>query len=259
MRNKLMAAIAAVALTFGAGSGIAGAHVTANPGEAAPGDFTKITFRVPNELPDSATVQLELKMPEDHPIASVSVKPLPGWEAEVADRTLEEPMDFFGEEVTEVVDTITWSGGTIEPGQFQEFEVSMGPLPEDAELLAFPAIQTYDNGEEVAWIEETVEGQEEPEHPAPVVMLTGEAVDDHGAEEDTETTDTTVAGDEHAEEDEPAGDTSGGELASSLNDLQSDVDDTKVLAQIGIALGAIALIIAIGGLVAARKSDDPEA
>ncbi len=55
-----------------------------------------------------------------------------------------------GDEVTEVVSTITWSGGTIKPGEFTEFPVSLGPLPEDVESLSFPSVQTYEGGEVVA-------------------------------------------------------------------------------------------------------------
>ena len=88
-------------------------------------------------------------------------------------RTLDEPVDAFGEEVTEVVDTVTWSGGPIGPGEFDTFSLSVGPLPDDVDELAFATIQTYSSGEEVAWIEATPEGGEEPEHPAPVLRLVG--------------------------------------------------------------------------------------
>ncbi len=73
-------------------------------------------------------------------------------------------MEVFGEEVTEVVDTVTWTGGEIAPGEFDTFSLSVGVLPEDVDELAFPAIQIYSGpeAEEVAWIEETVEGEEDP-------------------------------------------------------------------------------------------------
>ena len=59
--------------------------------------------------------------------------------------------------MTEVVDTITWTatGDTqIAPGQFELFWISAGQMPTDVDELAFPAIQTYSSGEEVAWIED---------------------------------------------------------------------------------------------------------
>jgi hypothetical protein len=36
-------------------------------------------------------------------------------------------------------------------------------------------VQLYSDGNESAWIEPTVEGQEEPERPAPVLTLTSES------------------------------------------------------------------------------------
>jgi hypothetical protein len=61
-------------------------------------------------------------------------------------------------------------GGGIGPGEFQEFALSGGPFPE-LDQVAFPTVQTYSDGNESAWIEPTVEGQPEPESPAPVLSL----------------------------------------------------------------------------------------
>ena len=67
------------------------------------------------------------------------------------------------------------TGAGIGPGEFQEFALSGGPFP-DAESLTFPVVQTYSDGSESAWIEPTVDGQAEPEHPAPVLSLAPVAV-----------------------------------------------------------------------------------
>jgi hypothetical protein len=58
--------------------------------------------------------------------------------------------------------------------------VSVGTLPDDVDSLSFPTVQTYDNGQVVSWIDPTVEGQPEPEHPAPVLHLTA-AESDNGS------------------------------------------------------------------------------
>ena len=105
------------------------AHVTVNPDEAAKGGFTAVSFRVPNERDDSGTIQLEVEFPAEYPIASVSVKPKAGWTANVEKTPLAEPVGGEGEEITEAVSRITWTGGRIGPGEFDEFDVSMGPLP----------------------------------------------------------------------------------------------------------------------------------
>jgi Domain of unkown function (DUF1775) len=50
--------------------------------------------------------------------------------------------------------------------------VFAGPLPTNVGQLEFKALQTYSDGDVVQWIEPTVKGGAEPEHPAPVLKLT---------------------------------------------------------------------------------------
>ena len=75
---------------------MAAAHVTVNPGEAAKGGYAALAFRVPNERPDSGTTTVEVNIPEETPIASISVRPTPGWTYTVERRQLPEPLDLHG-------------------------------------------------------------------------------------------------------------------------------------------------------------------
>ena len=78
-----------------------------------------------------------------------------------------------GDTITDAVSQITWTaaaGQGVAPGQYQDLAIS-GPLPKSG-TLAFPAIQTYSDGTQVARIEPTVQGQPEPQHPAPTVSVT---------------------------------------------------------------------------------------
>lgn len=168
LRTLFVAGLAGAALLVGAVP--ASAHVTI-PGTAEQGGFGIVTFSVPNERDDSGTVSLEVQLPQDVPLAFVSLQPKPGWEVSSTTRDLDEPIEVSGNELTQVTDTVTWEGGLIEPGQFDTFSISVGPLPEDRDLLGFPAIQTYESGEEVAWVEETPPVGEEPELPMPVLRL----------------------------------------------------------------------------------------
>jgi periplasmic copper chaperone A len=81
--------------------------------------------------------------------------------------------------ITSAISQITWTataGGT-KPGQFQQFDVSIGPLPK-ASSVSFPAIQTYSDGTVVKWIEKAAPGSKtEPDHPAPTLSLTSAASD----------------------------------------------------------------------------------
>ena len=170
-RVGVIGALCALALVTLAGA--ASAHVTANPSTAQQGGYTKISFRVPNERDAASTTQLEVNFPTDHPIVSVETRAVPGWAATVQKVKLDKPIKTDDGEISEAVSRITWSGGKIPPGSFEEFDVSLGPLPTDTNQLVFKALQTYDNGEVVRWIDPPpAEGAAEPEHPAPVVKLT---------------------------------------------------------------------------------------
>ena len=170
--SRLAAVTAASAVALAATAGPALAHVTVNPGTAEQGSWTKVTFRVPNERDDASTTKVVIELPTDHPIAFVSVKPVPGWTVKADKTKLPTPVKTEDGEISSAVTKITWTGGKIEPGQFQEFDASLGPLPTDTDTLVFKADQTYSGGEVVSWNEEAKEGGAEPEHPAPVLALT---------------------------------------------------------------------------------------
>ncbi|MGQ0715859.1 MAG: YcnI family copper-binding membrane protein [Pseudonocardiales bacterium] len=169
-RSTVIGAVCVVMLFVLAG--VASAHVTVNPRTAQQGGYTKVAFRVPNERDTASTTQLEINFPTDHPIVSVSTRPVPGWTSTVQKTTLAKPITTSHGQITETVSKITWTGGKIAPGTFEEFDVSLGPLPTDTDQLVFKALQTYDNGEVVRWIDVAPPGAAEPEHPAPVLKLT---------------------------------------------------------------------------------------
>ena len=168
--RRAAAALAVVAVSVVVTATGAAAHVSVQPGTAEQGGFSALSFRVPTERDDAATTKVEVTFPADQPLAFVSVKPHPGWTDAVKKETLPEPVDAHGTEITEAVATITWTaddaGAAIKPGEYDEFSVSVGFLPEDDQMV-FKAVQTYDSGEVVRWIEEAAEGAEEPERPAP--------------------------------------------------------------------------------------------
>lgn len=210
-------------------AGPAWAHVTIDPDEAAQGGFATVRFRVPNERDDAATTSLEVEFPTDNPIPSARIQPVAGWTAtvETAPATGGAEADEGGaEEPAEMVTRITWTGGAIQPGQFEEFPVSMGPLPDDADQLLFPAIQTYDSGEVVRWIEETPPSGEEPANPAPTLTLTA-----GGGEEEPENGES--------------------ETASDADDAESD--DSNTLAVVALIVGALGLVAGGVALVQGRR------
>ncbi|AEW95376.1 hypothetical protein SCATT_30050 [Streptantibioticus cattleyicolor NRRL 8057 = DSM 46488] len=156
------------------------AHVTVQPGQAAKGSYSTVSFKVPNEQEKANTVKVEVNFPADEPLASVSTQPVPGWTATVTKSKLAKPITTDDGQVTEAVTKITWTGGQIKPGEFQQFPVSLGPLPTNTGKLVFKALQTYDDNQVVRWIDEPTSGGPEPANPAPTLALT-DAKGDNGA------------------------------------------------------------------------------
>jgi uncharacterized protein YcnI len=171
-RSALVAAtVAGLTLALAAP---ASAHVTVNPDTATAGGYAKVTFRVPNESDSASTTKVEVNLPADNPVASVSVKPIPGWDVASTVTKLAKPLEAHGAQITEAVSKVTWTakaGSEVKPGQFQEFDVSLGPLPESGQMI-FKALQTYSDGTVVRWIDEPTTDGSEPEHPAPVLKIT---------------------------------------------------------------------------------------
>jgi uncharacterized protein YcnI len=219
----------AVALTV-ALAAPASAHVTVNANAATQGGYTKVSFRVPNESDAAATTRVEVNLPTDTPIASVSLKPVPGWTAVPVRTKLPTPIKTGDGEVTEAITKITWTaaaGSAVKPGEFQEFDVSLGPLPA-ADQIVFKALQTYSDGTIVRWIDLPTTDGTEPEHPAPVLKLAPAAVE--GAEA-------------------PAA-----AQAADSAQAEGDSDDGGNGTAYGIAGIAIALAALVAGLLAYRRA-----
>ena len=173
VRSAAIATAIATAIVLVAATA-AGAHVSVVPSTASQGAFQILSFSVPNERPDADTVKLSVTLPTKSPIAFVSVKPMPGWTITTEMTTLAKPVKTDDGTVTQAVTSITWTAtdGGLTPGQFDLFTVSAGPLPTNTKKLVFKALQTYSDGDVVSWIQTSVKGAPEPEHPAPTLTLT---------------------------------------------------------------------------------------
>ncbi|MGW1717559.1 YcnI family copper-binding membrane protein [Streptomyces sp. NPDC002156] len=155
-----------------AAAGSAFAHVTVNPESYTKGATDGVlTFRVPNEEDTASTTKVQVFLPTDHPVLGVLVTPEEGWTAKVTTTKLKTPIKTDDGTITDAVSEITWSGGKIGKGEYEDFDVAFGQLPDDADQLAFKTLQTYSDGKVVRWIEMPEAGQEEPENPAPVLKL----------------------------------------------------------------------------------------
>jgi periplasmic copper chaperone A len=216
---------ATVAMFVAAGAGIASAHVTVRSPDASAGGFGVVVFTVPNESDSASTTRVRIQIPESTPLASVSVEEVPGWTVTITQTTLKKPLKTDdGDTVTtatSVIDFEAAKGGGIPPGQFQEFRLSGGPFPDGA-TMTFNVVQTYSDGTEAAWIEPTVEGQPEPQHPAPVLKLTSAASSDTGS-------------------------------APAATTTTSSSSGTSWPAWLALGIAVVALLIALAGVLAGRR------
>lgn len=163
-------------------AGSASAHVRVVPDTAEAGSYATLTFKVPTESDTASTTKLEVDLPTDHPFGSISTQPVPGWNAKVTNGKLPKPVKTDDGTITDAPTKITWtadSGQGIKPGEFQQFVISAGPVPDTGQLM-FKAHQTYSDGKVVNWDEPMKDGAE-PENPAPVLYVNDTPpADSHG-------------------------------------------------------------------------------
>lgn len=184
-RVSRLATRAAPALALGAALSVvnlaaADAHVHVRPDSTASGSYSALTFRVPNESSTAGTVKVAVQLPQDSPFLSVSLKPVPGWTGTAAEEKLPKPVESDGTTITKAVRTVTWTadkGSEIAPGQYQEFSMSVGPLAGPGTVL-LPVAQSYSDGKVVNWDQPTPASGEEPENPAPELVVTAAAAGD---------------------------------------------------------------------------------
>jgi uncharacterized protein YcnI len=153
------------------GAAPASAHVHVDAEGASPGSTSVLTFQVPGESEKGAlTTELSVALPN---VASARAEVMPGWTARL-DR----------DAAAGTVRSVTWTAAPsvgISSDQFALFRLSV-TLP-DQPSVTLPATQTYSDGTVVHWDQPPLANGAEPEHPAPVLNLTGPAGHPAGAHE----------------------------------------------------------------------------
>lgn len=231
--RRRAATVGAFTLACLAVAATASAHVTVSPATLPQGATAELTFKVPNEESKANTVELQLQIPIDHPIAQLLAKPVPGWTVTVHTVTLTKPLTTDDGTFTTAVDEVDWTGGSIPPGEYQDFQVSADPLPSDTTQLVFKAAQTYSNGDVVRWIDLSTSGNPSPEHPAPVLTLTPASGSAAGST--------------------PAAASAPQTAAAASTTAASSSSSSNALGIAGLILGAIGAVCGGGALYFARK------
>jgi uncharacterized protein YcnI len=216
-RGWMVAACAAVAGALALPAGAA-AHVTLQPDEAPAKAFVVEDVRVPNEEKNANTTKVVVRFPDG--FAEVSFEPVPGWNVKVKKTKLATPITTDeGDKLTEQVSQVTWSGGKIAPGEFQDFPVSVQMPDKAGSSLTFKALQTYDNGKVVRWI-----GPSNGEDPAPQVKVTS------------------ASGDQAAS------------ATPAASTEEGDDSDSKALPIIALIVGALGLLAGGAALLSRRRA-----
>jgi uncharacterized protein len=153
---------------------VASAHVKVSGVDAVQGGSGVITFRVPSESDTASTTELRITFPASYPFTEVDTQPKAGWKATVTTKPLPHPLkDDDGDTITSYVAQVDFKAQNqaagIPPGQFDMFNLSVGTFPK-VPSMSFAALQTYSNGQQVNWDEQSANGAE-PEHPAPTLQL----------------------------------------------------------------------------------------
>ena len=158
----LIAGLAAVSM-----AGAAQAHVVFVQPHAAAGAHWAGALRVSHGCDGAATTSVRVEIPAG--ILVARPQPKAGWTVAIEREALAEPVAAEGGGVlSERVSAITWTG-RLPDDQFEEFGLA-AKLPAAAGPLAFPVIQTCEQGE-ARWTEAAVAGAPRPDHPAPVLTL----------------------------------------------------------------------------------------
>jgi uncharacterized protein YcnI len=155
-------AFAAVLLGAFLLAGPASGHVSVSGDDTEPGaEVAVLTFHVPTESATASTTKLAVQLPR---FDTVSVLPMTGW-------------TFTTKKSGDTITEVDWTAGTdtaIKPGEFGNFSLRVGPLP-DADSVSFGALQTYSDGTTVAWNQTAAPGSDaEPDHPKPTLSLVAE-------------------------------------------------------------------------------------
>jgi len=177
-RGRTNARLVILASSFLASLAVASpawAHVTVHPSTLPAGSSDiELTFRVPNERDNANTVKAQVFFPTNLPLLTVDVLPIPGWSAVVNTQTLAKPIQTDDGPVSQIVTDVTWTatGAGVAPGQYEDFEIAAGSVPNKPAQLVFKALQTYSSGEIVRWIQLVTPQNPNPDTPAPILTLT---------------------------------------------------------------------------------------
>ncbi|PZF55045.1 nuclear export factor GLE1 [Curtobacterium sp. MCSS17_008] len=173
----------------------ASAHVEADVTSTAANSYTTATFSVPHGCDGSPTTKLVFQVPES--VIEVTPTVNPNWTISKTTEPYTAPSSSAaGDEETEAgaerVTSITYTARTPLPADERDtFSLSFSlPDGEPGDRVSFPVAQTCEQGS-TDWDQVQQDGQAEPEHPAPSIVLT--AADTAAGDDATDATTATAS------------------------------------------------------------------
>ena len=237
MKTSVRRTLTAAAATTGLmGLGLAGAaaHVTITPNTTAAGAHALLPVGFSHDCDGSPTNKLTISLPE--PLVDAKPEIVPGWTVEKVTETLDEPLTLDnGSSVTERIGQIVYTAETpVEDGYLQQFDISVQLPDGEGETLAFPVLQSCEEGE-TDWAQIPAEGEDPHslEAPAPTITLTG--AEEHG---------------------EAAADTDATAEAADLESASAsnETSGAATAGYVGLGAGLLGLIAGVAALLRTRKA-----
>jgi uncharacterized protein YcnI len=150
------------------------AHVVLEQKTAEAGSYYKATLRVGHGCKGSPTTAIQVMLPEG--FRSAKPMPKPGWTITAPKVKLAQSYESHGKTISEDVNTITWSGGPLPDGFYDEF-VLFGKLPGKPGTVHFKVLQQCESGSN-PWTEIPAPGLK-AEFPAAALELTAPKPSEH--------------------------------------------------------------------------------
>jgi uncharacterized protein YcnI len=164
MNRRAALAATAGALAFPAA---AQAHVSLHPNVLPSGANATLVLRVPNEEDKASTTSVRIQVPPG--FLDVSADPPPGWKFSTKTR---KPVKTDEGTLTTEVSEADFTGGSIPPGDFAQFPMSVVIPGHAGQQLTFKTLQGYSNGKVVRWI-----GAPDTDSPAPWIDVSAKGGD----------------------------------------------------------------------------------
>ena len=244
MTKRRLAIATVTAAAGGLLPAAAQAHVSFHPNAIPQGAEITTYIRVPNELDHANISSVKIKLPNG--VLEALGDPPPGWSFKAKTQTLAKPIKTDDGVVSTQVTEVDFTHGDTPPGQFANLPLTL-TLPDSAkqgQVMSFPTVQTYSNGEVVRWIDPSAED----EHPAPTIDITAPGIADLDV----------TGGDAGPPAKLPAdlaGPTSGaGTAAAAPTTVTHTIvkHETSTLSVIALIVGALGLAAGLGALALRR-------